>query len=608
MPTRRPSPESLIALTIALASLVLYGLTLAPGVVTLFDDSLEFQLIAQRAGIPHPTGYPLYAILLALSARLLPVGEVAFRANLLSALAASGAVALTFLMGRALGLARLPALVPPLLVALSPTFWAQATVAEVYALHILLMAAMLWAVITHRLRLAALFFGLGLAHHRMIVLWLPALAGYALLYRRGALPLRLPVDLLRLAGIALLPLLLYGWLPLRASVGSLDGTYQEVGFGCWVRACQYSSAFFQDNALASARPLSFYGALLLEEVGWLGMLLAGAGMVRLWRDSLEKGVLLGVGLLVNAGFALAYRVPDPEVFWLPAIWVLALLAGWGVQGAVGAVGALERWSGGAVDAMSKKRCAHYLLFALALLPLLWRGVMHFPAADRSHILGPPEMNGSDVLAQPLPENSLVIGLQGEISYLAYLQETQNLNPAVELLALPADPATLRLDAIKEALAAGKRPFLTRELAGAGEAWSLSALGPLIEVQREPQASVPDGLWPLGLPLGDVVTLAAWTRSPIARSEMERVTLAWRVEAPITENLQVSARLLGSDGTVLSQRDTPPLSNAYPTTLWRPGEVILDTYTLPSPPEGARYFFVLYRIGDGSEVGRAEWGP
>ncbi len=227
--------------------------------------------------------------------------------------------------------------------------------------------------------------------------------------------------------------------------------------------------------------------------------------------------------------------------------------------------------------------------------------------------GPPTQNGEpvngrDILAQPLPDNAQLIGLLGEITYLHYLQETQGLSPTVESVALPTDPASARIAAVERALAEGKRPFLTRELPGAGERWTLSALGPLIEVQATPQTQPPAALWPLGLPLGEAVTLAAWTRSPIADSTGERLTLAWRVNAPLTDSLKVSARLVGAGGETLAQQDQIPVHNAYPTTLWQPGSVLLDSYTLPAPPAGAHYLVILYRAADGSEIARAEWQP
>jgi hypothetical protein len=606
-------------LVVGVVALALYLLTLAPEVVAIDDDTLEFQMVALRGAIPHPTGYPLYAVLLALSARVVPFGEVAFRANLLSALLGAGAVALTFGVGRALGLRRFAALQGAAIFALSPTFWSQATVAEVYTLHALLSGGLVLCVLRWGREQAkrpspalpvgaALFFGLGLAHHRTIVLWLPAIALYAMILfrQRGSthtIPhsaFRIPRSAFRIPRFVLTliaPLLLYLWLPLRAGVGSIDGTYEEVGFTCWVTACQYGS-FFEDNALASARAPGFYATLTLVEVGWVALGLAAVGLVALWRRERPAWALLVAGLVVNGGFGMAYRVPDPEVFWLPVVWVLALLAGAGVEwlwSESRAVARAGRWV----------RLLVSLALAVVLAPLVVRWASTYSLVDRSRVGGPEAFNGRDVLSQPLPNGAVIIGLLGEVTYLRYLQEGQGLNPGVATVDVPADPLSERYAAVEEALAAGHHPFLTRELPGAGEPWSLSALGPLVEVLPAPRTEVPPGLWPLEVPMGEAVTLVGWTRSPIEGSNEERVTVAWRVEQPLTESLQVSARLIGENGTVHFQKDEVPLDNAYPTTMWRPGEVILDTYSFPPAPPGARYLLVLYRAADGSEVGRAE---
>lgn len=627
--------DRVFALLMGLFALLLYWRTLAPGVISIADDTLEFQLIAQRGAIPHPTGYPLYAILLTLAARLLPIGEVAFRANLLSAVMASLAVMLTYLVARAMGMKRFPAIFSASLLAVTPTFWAQATIAEVYALHIALICLFILTTLratassegaTARVAptLSAFVFGLGLVHHRTIVLWVPAVGIYLCGVwwqrgerggRRGEVGLCLP-PLPELgdapAGwggegrqwgkwllVMLMPLLLYAWLPLRADMGSIDGTYSEVGFVCWVQACQYQG-FFEDNALAQARPFSFFVKLTIEELTLFAIILAIGGLVRLWAHSRVKWLFLISGLLTNALFAMLYRVPDPEVFWLPVIWVLALLAGWAVQALLEFAAAIERTKGYLQVVTSILLLAPFLLHLSAI----------FPELDRSQLSGPRDFNGRDVLAQPLPEQSVIIGLLGEATYLRYLQEAEGIQPDVATLDVPTDPASARFEAIEVALAAGQHPFLTRELPEAGTRWSLSQLGPLIEVRSTPQQEVPAGLWPLNLTLNQSVRLAAWNRSPIAGSSLERITVAWQVTAPITEPLQVSARLVAADGSFfcphLCQQDSPPLNNAYPTTLWRLREVILDSYELPPAPPEAHYLFILYRPTDGSEVGRAEW--
>ncbi len=158
----------LIAGGLFAAGLTLYISTLAPSVATLFDDSLEFQLVTYRLGIAHPTGYPLYTILGRLFT-FLPLGDVAYRVNLMSALFGAATVSLVYLLilqiaaPQKIGawrtanrvpvnedssfahspLADLPSAWPihagaaigALLLAVGLVFWQQATIAEVYTLN-----------------------------------------------------------------------------------------------------------------------------------------------------------------------------------------------------------------------------------------------------------------------------------------------------------------------------------------------------------------------------------------------------------------------------------------------------------------------------------------
>jgi len=65
-----------------LALFAVYLVTCCPSVSV--DDSGEFCIAALELGVPHPPGYPLYTLLLALW-RWIPAGSVALRLNLLSA-------------------------------------------------------------------------------------------------------------------------------------------------------------------------------------------------------------------------------------------------------------------------------------------------------------------------------------------------------------------------------------------------------------------------------------------------------------------------------------------------------------------------------------------
>ena len=140
------SGDALLAVCCLLLALALYLQTLAPSVAALFDDTLEFPLICYRLGIAHPTGYPLY-ILLGKLFTLGPWQNVAWSVNLLSAVAGALTVGLVYLATRQLTRRRWPALLGAGALAVSPIFWSQAVVAEVYTLNAAFVAALLWLVL-----------------------------------------------------------------------------------------------------------------------------------------------------------------------------------------------------------------------------------------------------------------------------------------------------------------------------------------------------------------------------------------------------------------------------------------------------------------------------
>src|SRR5512140_2845136 len=95
-----PRPGWLIALGVSAVAFVVYLRTLLPGIA--FGDWGEMQTVPHVLGVAHPTGYPTY-ILIAWLAELVPIGSVAFRANLLSAIFVSGTLATVALIAMRIG-------------------------------------------------------------------------------------------------------------------------------------------------------------------------------------------------------------------------------------------------------------------------------------------------------------------------------------------------------------------------------------------------------------------------------------------------------------------------------------------------------------------------
>lgn len=91
-PGSQQQPPYILAGVISLVVLAAYLWTLAPTVT--FWDAGEFIAAAKILGIPHPPGTPLFVLLASAWAALVPIGEFAFRTNLMTAVfsaAASGA-------------------------------------------------------------------------------------------------------------------------------------------------------------------------------------------------------------------------------------------------------------------------------------------------------------------------------------------------------------------------------------------------------------------------------------------------------------------------------------------------------------------------------------
>lgn len=205
----------------------LYAFFAAPGVEWL--DAGELCAAGFSLGISHPPGQPGYSLLVR-AAAFLPLGEVAFRANLLSAAATAGALLGVCALVRSLCLAGevpygLAALLPAILIGLSPLVIEQATRAEVYGPALALVT---WGAVcairyvrsrqARHAHTAALLFALAATFHPLIALatalpFIVAILGVAILGRSPRRRLRTLIPLALVLG--LLGLSTYAYLPLR---------------------------------------------------------------------------------------------------------------------------------------------------------------------------------------------------------------------------------------------------------------------------------------------------------------------------------------------------------------------------------------------------------
>ena len=589
--------DLLVSAALFLLSFALYIRTLAPTVAFLFDDTLEFQYVVPRLGILHQTGYPFYTLLGKLFTLLVPLNDPAFRLNLLSALGGSLSVAMVFLVARHLTTSRFAALIGALTFAVGQTFWSQAVIAETYTIQMLIVAVLFYLALVWRehvqrgetdaarRRFYALAFamGLGLTHHRLILLLYPAIAIYVLFVDRNVL--RNWKMLARAALLFIAPLLLYLYLPLRGAAGSADGTYENTlsGFVTWVMAQQYT-VFLLSNPFQVQHDAAFHWTLFQNQFGIVGLALAALGVVWLVRTP-HEWVLLIVALIAQAVFAFNYHVANVEVHFLTTFMLLALFA------SAGADALLALFSRAATGPSSFAARLSPLALVLLCILLLFIPtnllIVNYATNDLSTKWDVHDY-GLDILSQPLEKNATLIGIQGEMTLLRYFQETQGMRPDVRTLA--ADDEKKRLEAVANALKENSPVYLTRQLKDLAASYSLSSIGPLIRVQAGPTTNAPQISHPLDEDWGAVKLLGydldAARLDPIPNlwhtenGNVLRVTLYWQAIQKMDRDALVSVKVTRGDQHVVGQIDHGPVMDAYPTTAWQVGEIITDTYAVP----------------------------
>jgi len=226
----RKAPCARIGAFLFIGSFGLYLLTLAPCVA--FWDSGELIAGAFGLGVPHQPGYPLYCMT-AKAFSLIPLGNVAYRANLLSASSFSLA---TFILYHIL-LEMTSELRPWVKAATSASLsllagtlsitWPQAEAAEVYGLNAVFVTLLIYLIVIARrgrlsfsryMPLSGFVFGLGVVDHQSIVLYAPTLLLTWLATPGPAMRERVGPMLTALFFMAL-GLSVYIYLPVRAWAG-----------------------------------------------------------------------------------------------------------------------------------------------------------------------------------------------------------------------------------------------------------------------------------------------------------------------------------------------------------------------------------------------------
>jgi hypothetical protein len=632
--------DPILAFGLGGAALALYITTLAPSVLP--GDGGEFQFVPYLLGVAHPTGYPLYCLLGWAWSHLLLLCNVAYRMNLFSAFWSAAAVALLYPTALALlqqAAPELPLLARRLLaglasatLAVTPTLWSQAVMAEVYGLHVFLLVLLLYLLLSwgrrrepRLLALAAACLGLGLAHHSTTVLWIPAALTYVGLERHNAPKPGLRRGQSRIAftlsvlAAFLLPLSLYLYLPLRAphtpylhlqlSAGRQLVLYENTlaNLVDFVTGGPFGGSV--DFSVDLGQRLSMAGGFLLDEVGWVGIVLATLGLLRLLFGR-RRSLLALTGLAYTAivAFNLVYAIGDIYVLFIPSYLVVVL---WLVVGTGTLVGGAMRAAQGKAAGPGRLRP----LGALAVVPFfllpLWLATAHYNAVDRSGDTGARD-GWQALLSSPVPHDAVLVSNdRNDIMPMWYYQYVEGQRPDLLGLFPLITPEYPTLGPILDlALNTGRPLYLLKEMPG---------IEVKVAIGEEVRLGEGARLWPIAGPavpaepefpvqgqLGEAMALLGYARNPDSPHPGQELGLAlyWQPLQSLARDYHSFVHLLDGQGNIVAQSDHRPGGVYYPTTLWRRGERLRDQHRLSvpvdAPPGGYHLVAGMYApSGDGT---------
>jgi hypothetical protein len=467
----------LAALAVALAAFTLYRSTLLPGPD--FGDTGSFQTMVGSPLITPRDGYPLYFAIGSLAVWLTGA-EPAHALNLVSAAEAALACGLIVLVGIELSGSLAAAVSAALLFAVSYTFWSQAVIAEVYALHITLVSLTLllllrWARAPSYARLFAFFavYALAFGNHLSMILLLPAYALFMLMSAPGGWrSLCAPQVIGTAAACAAAGALQYGWnlrtlwllpAPPHGIADALARFWFDVTKSDWrdTMVMSVPSSLLRDH-------LAMYWFDLRQQFGIVGPIVAALGLWQLILVDARRALLTAMLFAANVAFAYSYNVGDSHVFYLPSHLILAMLA--------------------APAAVLAGRFARHGAPAAAALLALYAGARayhDFPALDRSHDTRPAAI--VDALTAGLDDQRaiMLVDLNWQVANgLSYVASVRR--PELAYARLP-DVVLYAPTLVADNHAIGRQVALTERARATIEA----AYGSLLPVRRDTRVMAPN---------------------------------------------------------------------------------------------------------------------
>jgi hypothetical protein len=621
-------PDIPATLFIFIFALGLYLRTAAPGLVYeggVSVDSAEIQRASYHLGIIHSTGYPIYTVLAFVVSR---IGEALGQSpytwiTYFSALCTALALVVFFHAARLIA-KPLPSLAVTLLLIVTNSIWQMSTFAEVQGFQALILAGFLWALLYYHLHptqpkalyLASACIGIGIANHRLIVLVIPAFLVTLLLHYRD-----LKWKHLFIAAVCgILPILTYGYIYLRAAdpfvvystrpawtpqpISVQDATNIIRGTFAGSGSAGLETNFeFNPEAIMNRAPTIWQH--LREDWDLPLIILSLIALMIYFAVNWRLALILTLLALPVVPFLLIWKVDVKPIIYQYALWFPLALA----LATLISMEELRGRGGDKLKSLSPKVLAsieHPANVVMVVMSVLMLIVAFAFLKDNFGKRDMSDDHRSETFTQDiaaLPDNAMFASVQWAPDVfltLDYLERSGR-----RFLVNNTDDWWAQLDAINNPAQEVYVGEYWRARVGLydGATWLahdfflaysgthsefLLQVRPANDPRLQPEA---DSATVVNHPMDDNISLYSYRLEPT--DDGWHITLYWQAQTTPVESYSVYTHLrvygvmcqFDSIVSLLAQDDSrAPVQGAYPTTLWSAGQIVKDTYFIPTPAD------------------------
>lgn len=566
-------------------------------------DVGEDQIVLNHWGTLHYTGYPVYVILGNLLVTLFRiVGVAAVTAPALTSLL-YGILSLALLYNLAYELLGQYALPPSprvrlllpagltLLFGFTRTMWVHNSIAEIYTFGLALLLLLLWIALCQpfggglrQLYTLALVGGIGVFHHRAILMAAPALV-YAVwpVIRSEILRTAPGQSVLRwIRGVnyrALLLILLLGlagfipyiYLPLRANAGASwvygePGTWTGFWDQFWAReAARFIGVPTTSQGLVSN--LDIVNTVLVTDLTLPGLLLGLVGLTLALFNPTRRRAAITFWLVGGVAYVFHVLVYTDILSALILPITLALAFGWFF---------LAEW---VIQRSRKMASSRDLPLPIADAILLMSGLVlglvlvtqNLPFIEG--LTRNPAGLETIEIATGAPESTLMLDWGPRHFAVGFAHDVLGDLPEITLVTHNAD--------FKSIVAQGKLVTADFTFYNRPISWWQERLGAPVYLRAAAPHLVEISTQPILAEAINGTGIQALNPTVVCEPERILLTVDWLTTAKPDHDLSVFVHLLDTSGTVLSQGDqSAPVFGWRPLTTWEAGEIVRDIYILP----------------------------